>query len=295
MGMIYSVHMPFYVYAWIACFSAACIVITTKLTSKYSINNPWLFTFLWTFIILIFTVPSSLINHAGFPNDWTSVIIASVFSMLWNVLYIKTMYLLDVSTLSPLFNFRTLFAVLLGVIFLHENLTPYQVFLFLIIISAGMFASLDEKMNLRSFFKPSILIGLSAMLVLALANTWIKIALVHNDVWTLNLWMSIITQVLVLPTIPLFIKEVKRLNVITVLPVGIMGLFQTVTNWASNIAYGVNVGITSLIMSVPLSMIAVFFLSLFLPKLLEKHSMKVYAIRFSAACIMIIAALQLSA
>lgn len=286
--------MPFYAYAWIASFSAACIVITTKLTSKYSITNPWLFTFLWTFVIMVFTVPSSLANHAGFPNDWSPIIIASIFSMLWNVLYIKTMYLIDVSTLSPLFNFRTLFAVLLGALFLHENLTSYQVFLFFIIITAGMFASLDEKMNIKSFFKPSIFIGLSAMLVLALANAWIKIALVYNDVWTLNLWMSIITQALVLPTIPLFIKDVKKINVSSILPVGIMGLFQTITNWASNIAYGVNVGITSLIMSVPLSMIAAFFLSLFLPKLLEKHTMKVYAIRFTAAFIMIIAALQLS-
>lgn len=292
--MVYSMYMPFYVYAWIASFSAACIVITTKLTSKYSIRNPWLFTFLWTFIIMVFTVPSSLANHAGFPNDWASVIIASIFAMLWNVLYIKGMYLLDVSTLSPLFNFRTLFAVLLGVFFLHENLTPYQVFLFIVIISAGIFASLDEKMNIKSFFKPAILIGLSAMLVLALANTWIKIALVHNDVWTLNLWMSIITQVLVLPTIPLFIKEIKKIRVTHILSVGGMGLFQTITNWSSNIAYGVNVGITSLIMSVPLSMIAAFFLSLFLPELLEKHSLKVYAIRFTAAFIMIIAALQLS-
>ncbi len=286
--------MPFYAYAWIASFSAACIVITTKLTSKYSIKNPWLFTFLWTFVIMVFTIPSSLANHAEFPNDWLPVTIASIFSMLWNVLYIKTMYLIDVSTLSPLFNFRTLFAVLLGVLFLHENLTSYQVFLFIIIISAGMFASLDEKMSLKSFFKPSIFIGLSAMLVLALANAWIKIALVHNDVWTLNLWMSIITQLLVLPTIPLFIKEIKRIQVTHVLSIGVMGLFQTITNWASNIAYGVNIGITSLIMSVPLSMIAAFLLSLFLPKLLEKHTMKVYAIRFTAAFIMIAAALQLS-
>ena len=73
-----------------------------------------------------------------------------------------------------------------------------------------------------------------------------------------------------------------------------MGIFQTITNFALAVALGVNVGITSLIMSIPFSMIFAFLFSVFAPKLLEKHTKQVYAIRFTAAIVMIIAALQLS-
>jgi hypothetical protein len=42
-------------------------------------------------------------------------------------------------------------------------------------------------------------------------------------------------------------------------------------------------------------MILAFLFSVFAPKLLEKHTMKVYAVRFAAAAVMIAAALKLSA
>jgi len=287
--------MPFYIYAWIASFSSACIIITTKLTSKYSIKNPWFFTFLWILIIMVFTVPSSLLHHAGLPKDWSPIIWASLFSAIWNFLYIKTIYSIDVSTLSPIFNFRTVFAVILGAIFFKEQLTAYQFLLFLVIVIAGMFASLDEKMNIKLFFKPAIFIALLAMLALTINNLLIKSALVHNDIWTANLWMSVITFLFLLPTLPLFMKEMRKINLFQILSVGLMGALQTVTNWGANIAYGVNVGITSLIMAVPVSLIITFLLAMFIPTLLEKHTVKVYAIRFGAAIVMIIAALQLSA
>jgi drug/metabolite transporter (DMT)-like permease len=282
------------VYAWIACLSSACIVITTKLTGKYTIKNAWFFTFLWTFVIMLFTIPSSLANHAGMPHDWLPIIIAAFFAVGWNILYILAMYSLDISTLSPLFNFRIVFAILFSSLLLHEQLTTTQFIFFIIITISGLFATLDEKMSIKTFFKPAIFVGLSAMLVLALNNIMIKMALVHNDIWTANLWMSIITQVILLPTIPLFKKELTKIKLNQILPVGAMGLFQTITNYFSNIAYGVNVGITSMIMAVPLSMILAFILSFVAPKLLEKHTMKVYAVRFTAAAIMIFCALRLS-
>ena len=64
--------------------------------------------------------------------------------------------------------------------------------------------------------------------------------------------------------------------------------------FAANRAFAVNVGISSAIMTVPLSMIFAVLFSVFAPKLLEKHTMKVYALRFAAAAIMIFAALRLS-
>ena len=229
------------------------------------------------------------------PQDWMPIVIAAVFSSLWYVLYIFSMYKIDVSTLSPLFNFRTVFAVLLGTLFLREQLVPFQLLLFGIITIAGMFATIDEKLNIRSFFKPSIAIGLLAMLFLALNNAAIKMALVNNDLWTATLWMGIINFAILIPTIPLFYKDLFKIKFNHIIPIGLMGIFQTVTNYSANTAYGVNISITSLIMAVPVSMILVFLLAIFKPNLLEKHSVKVYAIRFISAIIMIISALKLTA
>lgn len=286
--------MPYYVFAWIACFASASTIIITKLTSKFSIKNPWLFNYIWAFVILIFTVPPAIYYHAGFPKNWLPIIVAGILAALWNIFYIQSMYRIDVSTLSPLFNFRLVFAIILGSLFFQEHLTTYQFILFLVILAGGVFATFDEKSSIRSFLNPNIGIGLLAMLFLALNNATIKFALVQNDLWTSNLWMSVVTLLVLTPTYYLFKRDIRNVKFNQFLPVAGMGILQTVTNASANVAYRVNLSITSLIMAVPLSMIFAFLFSIFAPKLLEKHSLKIYAIRFSAAIFMIWSALQLS-
>jgi ABC-type Na+ efflux pump permease subunit len=73
-----------------------------------------------------------------------------------------------------------------------------------------------------------------------------------------------------------------------------MSLAGTTGMLAANAAYAGNVGIASTVISLPFSMVIAFALSIFVPKLLEKHTMKIYAIRFSAAAVMIFSALKLS-
>lgn len=219
---------------------------------------------------------------------------AAVSGSLFYIFYILAIYKLDVSTLSPLFNFRTVFAVLLGVVFLQEKFTTYQIFLAGVIIIAGIFATIDEKFSIRSFLNPSVGIGLAAMGFLAINNACIKWAFEFNDVWTVNLWIAIISVLIILPTMPLFYKDLFKIKTFQIWPVGLMGIFQTVTNFALALALAVNVGITSVIMSIPLSMVLAVLFSIFTPKLLEKHTARIYVIRFAAAIIMIVGALKLS-
>ncbi len=93
---------------------------------------------------------------------------------------------------------------------------------------------------------------------------------------------------------PLFKKEFRKLDVTHILPVGAMGIFGTISGFAANAAYKTNLGITSLIMNIPISMIFAFLFSVFAPKLLEKHTLKIYAIRFVSTAVMIYAAVQLT-
>ena len=118
--------------------------------------------------------------------------------------------------------------------------------------------------------------------------------MVKNDLPTVTLWIMIVNMVVILPTFLFFKKDLKSLKASQIYPVLVLCIFQVIYNFTANIAYGVNIGITSIIISLPLSMVVIFVLSIFKPNLLEKHTLKVYAIRFASAAIMIWGALQLS-
>lgn len=286
--------MPYYFYAWIGALASGLIVVTAKLASKHAIHNPWLFNFLLVVVTLLFTIPPALAYKATFPTNWLPIILAALFSTAFNIFWIFSTYALDVSTLAPLFNIRGVFAVLIGTMFLKETLTLEQVPYIALILIAGIFVSVDEKAVLRSFFSKSILIAILAMLSLTLSSSFIKLSLVNNSLWTNNLWIALINALLLLPTFTLFKKELPKLNLDHVLPVGAMGVFSTITEFSANVAYGVNVGITSLIMNTPFSMILAFILSLFAPNILEKHSLKIYALRFTATAVMIYSSMKLT-
>ncbi len=282
--------MPFYVYAWIGAIFSGLIVVSSKLLSKHAISNPWLFNFAWTLIGTILVIPVALLAGAGLPTEWISIFAIGFFAAMWYICYILAIYKLDVTVVAPLFNFRTIFAVILGMIFWGETMTQMQFILFILILVAGMFTSIDERFSIKSFFTPAIGIGILAMLFLAINSALTSIAVANNGVWTTNLWSSIISLIFVSFTFPLFRKDIYTIKRIQILPIVGIGLLQLVTNYAMLVAFAQNVGISSIIVSLPLSMIFAFVFSIFAPKLLEDHSKKVYAIRFTAAAIMIISA-----
>lgn len=286
--------MPFYVYAWIGAVVSGLFVITAKLTSKHAIANPWLFNFLLITITLLFTIPVAIYNHAVLPNSWIPIILAAIFSTLFNIFFIFSNYNLDVSTFMPLFNFQVVFVVLIGSVFFNEKFTLIRLIFVFIIFVAGIFSTLDEKFNMKSFFKRTIAIGLLAALFLAIYKTFIKLTLVNNSLWTTNLWVSVLNFIMLAPTIFLFKKDLKKLDFNHILPVGLMGVFWTASGFFANAAYKTNLSISSLIMNVPFSMVFAFLFSVFAPKLLEKHTLKIYAIRFVSTAIMIYSAVQLS-
>lgn len=286
--------MPFYVYAWIGAIISGFFVITAKLTSKHSIKNPWLFNFLLAAVTLLFTIPPAVYYHATLPNGWLLVILTGIFATLNTVFYIFSNANLDVSVFMPLYNFRNIFTLLIGFLFFDERFPEFKLFYIGLIIIAGVFTSLDEKLSLKSFFKITIAIGLLTVLISAINSALTKGVLMNNDLWTTNLWIAIINFVLLLPTIPLFKNDIKKLDRAHITPVVLMGLFFTISIFAANKAYEGSYSITSLIMVMPFSMIFAFMFSIFAPKLLEKHTLKIYAIRFSSAAVMIWAAMQLT-
>ena len=274
--------------------TSGLFVIVAKLTSKHSISNPWLFNFLLTAVTLLFTIPPAIYYHAVMPSNWLLIILAAVFATLFNIFYIYSNNSLDVSVYMPLFNFRGIFAVLIGAVFFGEKIFASSLIYIILIIIAGIFSSMDEKFNVKSFLRNVIFVGILSTLFLAIFNAFTKQVMIGDSLWTTNLWIAIINFILVIPTIALFNKELKTLDFAHILPVGAMGLLSTITSFASNTAYSLNLSISSLIMNIPFSMIFAFIFSIFAPRLLEKHTLKIYVIRFSSVAVMIWAAIQLT-
>ncbi len=286
--------LPFYVFAWICSIFYGLASIVGKLTSKHSIRNPWLFNFFLGLFILIFTIPVALYFGAGIPAKWPSVIAAGFFAALAQTFFVLALYGLDVSVITPLFNFRNVFAALLGVLLLGEALSGYQVGLIAFIFLAGFFVSIDERFSWRSFFSRSIFIGLLCMLFGALMAMFVKIAVAENGFWTASLWMGIILQVLFLTTWPKFHREAKEIGSRQMGVLVAMSLLSVVGDLAAEKAYSLNVSLSAVIISAPISMFLAFLFAYFAPELLEKHTFKVYLVRFVAAVAMIAAALQLT-
>lgn len=285
--------MNLYFLAWTASILFGVGAIAAKLTSKHSVSNPWLFNFFWMLFILVLIVPTAIYFGAGIPSHWLYIILGSICFALSSVLYTFTVYKLDASVLSPLWSFRTAMAVILGAVLLNEVLTTHQYFLIAIIFIFGMFTSIDEKFSIKSFFTRGVAVALVAMLAFTLQYICFNKSSAVVGYWNTALWVPIFGQILLCATIPFFKKEVSSITkkqYASISIVAFIGFFGTLI---ANAAYAQNISISSSIIALPVSMVLAFLFSLFAPEILEKHSLKVYAIRFIAAFIMIFAALNL--
>ncbi len=282
-------------FAWLTSFLYGLEGFLGKLTSKHAIKNPWLFSFLWNGIIMLFTIPIALANNVKLPTAWENIIIAGIFYALSGVFYSWALNLCDITVLSPLFNIRTVFSVLLGVWMLNQALSLQQYYLIGVIFIAGLFVSFDEQQKLRAFFRISILIAIIEMLIVAFFGVYTNRALAQNGYWETTLWIEIVGQVLLVLTWPKFYSDLRKITKVQIGFVSIVSLAGALGMLTTTAAYSGNVGIAAAIISLPFSMIIAFLFAVFAPTLLEKHTMKTYAIRFAAAAVMFIAALRLTA
>ncbi|KKP86807.1 MAG: Permease of the drug/metabolite transporter superfamily [Parcubacteria group bacterium GW2011_GWC1_35_8] len=285
--------MTLYFFAWTASLLFGLEGIIAKLVNKHSINNVWLFNFIWALFSFLFVIPVAFYFGAGIPLSWNYIFLGSIFFALATVLNTISLSRLDISVFVPLFSFRTAMAVIISSFFIQEILTVHQYFLIAIILIFGIFVSFDEHFSFKSFFNRNILIALTCMFFYVILSIFLKKSIAINDFWTTTLWITLLGQCWLLFTIPLFKKVELAINVKQCLNVAVVAFIGTVGMLAANAAYAKNVSLSTVIISLPLSMIIAFLFSIFAPELLEKHSLKVYAVRFTAAIIMIIAAINL--
>lgn len=285
--------MSYITFAWIATALYGVETIITKLTGKYAVKNPWLFNMLWNGLFVFFMIPFCFNGEVGIPRKWGYLILTSLVSAICCVLYVVLIYRIDVSVLSPMYYIRTGFSVFFGSLLLGETVSTYKLTLIVLIIIMGLLVSFDEKFSFKSFFTKNIFLVFIFMFLLAFYGVFLKKTIGEIGYWNATVWVAVLNAVFLLFTFPKFKNDIKKMRPQQFFPVFFVTIVSVTAYLASNKAYTVNVGITSVIMSIPSSMILAFFMSVFWPKLMEKHPLKIYAVRFIAAAIMFVCAAQL--
>ena len=286
--------MSYLFFAWLASIVFGLEVVIGKLTSKHTVTNPWLFNFIWSLFIIILILPFALINHVGIPHFTIHLLLVSFFYAVANILYIIALQLMDVTVMGPLFNFRAIFSVILGVIILGEKINSFQIVLIGVICIAGILITIDEKLKLKAFLQPGIAAVMTLLLAIAFLGVYTNLTIAESGFWTATLWSMILAQCLFLFTVPLFWKDLKKTNIKKYSGLLLMSMGSAGGTLAANQAYTSNVGISSTIIALPFSMIFTIIISVINPNILEHHTAKIYSLRIIAAVIMLLAALQLS-
>lgn len=287
--------MPFYFFAWICSILYGVYSVSAKLIGKHVLKNVYQFSFFATLFGAIFVVPIALLNGAKIPAVWTYIIITGFLFALNNITYLVALSKLDVSVMSPLFSIKVVMSLLLGSIFLHEHMTLVSIGIASLVIFAGFFSTMDEKFSLKSFFTKNIAFGLLFMFISAIQNIFINRAIAQTDYWTATMWIQIFGAIfsffILFYKFKNELKKTKFSGYYTTILLALIGCFGDLAAYK---AFSENVGISSIIISLPISMILVIVLSLWKPNILEKHTVKVYAVRLAATAIMVSGALVLS-
>jgi len=281
-------------FAWLASITYAFGAVVAKLATKHHIANPWLYNFMWGVVATAILVPIGLFNGMGFPQDWPTMIVLSLANVISGTAYVLAVYAVDVSVISPLSSLRTPFLVLIGVLLFHEPLAFFQWILIAVIFLGGVLVNVEERFHLKTFFNRRMALVLLWVIMSAWFISYVKYASQLNGYWEVLVWPNILGLLMLLPTLPLFFRDLKKTKLSRYSGLTMMTILFLV-GWGFEVAaLRQNISISMTIISLPLSIFIAIAFSVFAPKLLEKHTAKIYAIRIAAAAVMFVAALGLS-
>ncbi len=286
--------MSYILFAWLTSITYSVGAVVGKIATKHHISNPWLYNVVFFVISVVCIIPFAIVGHVSLPQDWVSMGWLSVANAVSGALFMLAFYEVDLSILSPLSSLRTPIAALVGAVIFRESLTLMQQILIGIIFFAGLFVQMEERFSLKALWKKPTFLALTWIVASVWFNSMIKEASLHNGFWEVSLWSNVGGMLLTFLTFPLFIRDLKKTPTSRYYGIALSTVLFTAGLLFSVKAFGQNVGISMAIISLPLAMIMTMALSVFAPKLLEKHTWRVYVIRFVAAMVMFAAALGLS-
>jgi multidrug transporter EmrE-like cation transporter len=105
---------------------------------------------------------------------------------------------------------RAPITALLGVLLFHESLSIIDWLLISVLFFAELFIHADEKFKLKSFFSKATVVVFVWIFTSVWFNTAIKFASLNNGYWEVSFWSNLLTMIFLLPTLPLFAKDVIK-------------------------------------------------------------------------------------
>ena len=268
--------------------------LIVKATSKSLVKDPWAFNVFWVGFGAVPAVLLGLFLGGGFPQSWYLAAALGFCHACFFILYTYAIFRIDVSTMAPLFSFRTIFAVIIGVVVLDETISSIEFGLLFVIVLISPLAAYDPQLKLKAFFTRPVLIAIVAMLSLAGAGYYTNRSSEINGYATTLIWQDVFTLAFLLPTLALAKRSEIKLSLKKALPFVLLGVGSFLYTVSATEAYRRNLALSSVIISLPISMVLVIVMSRKYPKLLEDHPARVYFVRVAAAVIMVSASIVLT-
>lgn len=228
------------------------------------------------------------------PTSFLPYVIAGLFLAVGNVLLTYSIYRIDVTVLSPFFALRTAFTAVLGLFLLNERFTIIEYLLMAVIFVCGVLVKIDEKFSWKKFRTDSLWLATLCMFFLALSSVAIKISSTGGTYWNNMFWINVFTVTFLTATIPIFRRELIKTPIKKYLGALGYSTFGGLGRVLMFYGLAINATITTIVISLPISMLITIPLAYVSPELLEKHTTKVYVYRLIVAAVMIGSSIKLS-
>lgn len=288
---------PYIIFSFIAAISFALAGVFNKFVSKHEIDNKdsmmtyfMLASFLFSFILFPF-VSKSILSLSAFQP----LIVSTITFLIGYYLFFTAIFQIDVSVFASLFQLQAACVALLAFLFLGERF-PLQNYLWILLIILGaVMVSLDERMNVKSFFTRGVLLIIVMQFFHAVSNLFVGFTLKEITFLQVLFWENLVIGALLIPFVLVAkprlsypLKSILTLSIATFIgSVGAVFLFR---------AFQENLTISSSIalMSSPIVLGITILASQFRPELLEHHSLKVYLVRGIGVLLILFGAMRIS-
>jgi uncharacterized membrane protein len=250
----------------------------------FSALIPFLFTkvFVPSFDLLVFIFLSGLFHVIGFLT------------------FYKALSMGDVSSVAPLTNLRIVFLIPLTFFFAGEFYGISSVFLIIVTFLGGLLVTWNEKVKVRNLLSVKNAVFwllMFTVFIWIISDLFAKSVLVRGvDSWNFNLWRDASAIFWLLLLFPIFFKNELHSISLSLRKSSVYSLAASGLFYVGIIFYFMGVSSTlqlTTVSSVAAQALVTFFagfiISSVAPKLLkEKHTKKIYAIRFLGVVLMLV-------
>lgn len=289
--------MSYILLSFLAATFFALSLVFNKFVSKHKIedkNSLMIYFMVASFVFSLVLFPFT--SHT-FPNFsvLSNIFIATSTFLVGYYLFFIGINDTDASVVAPLFQLQAVIVAVLAYLFLDERFSSTNYFWIGLIVLGVVLVSLDEKANIKSFFKKGVIFILLMQLLHGISNLFVGFSLQNVNFIDMLFWEYVIIGIY---AIPFYILTKPKINYPTksIFHFGIATYLSSIGALFLFKAFEQNLTISSTIslMSSPIVFIISVIASKFKPELLEHHTLKIYLIRAIGVVIILFSVIRLS-